>query len=72
MRRDETDEADGASDSDRAADTERNAGYHEQPQAGDIDTTRATARNNSVSASFMLRERTVGFGGELSAEPQVG
>ena len=37
MRRDQADEADGAGDRDRAADPERDARDHHQPQAADID-----------------------------------
>jgi hypothetical protein len=37
MRRNQPDEADGAGDGDRAADAERDARNHEQPQAADID-----------------------------------
>ena len=37
MRRDQPDEADGAGDRDRAADPERDARDHDQPQPGDID-----------------------------------
>ena len=37
MRRDQADEADGAGDRDRAADAERDARNHDQPQPADID-----------------------------------
>ena len=37
MRRDQADEADGAGHRDRAADAERDACDHEQPQPADID-----------------------------------
>ena len=53
MRRDQADEADGAGDRDRAADAERDAGDHEEPQAAHIDA-------EALRGLFAERERAEG------------